>query len=445
MSGSQPVGRGGRLAARALGRAARRAARSGKAPKKNDSTKRAMLVLGVLGAAVLALPVALVAMVVLIAGMVGGQQGAGGAGCGISGAVVVAEGTDGGEGAEQVAAGGFTGEQLQNAAVILQVGAERGVPAKAQAIAVMTALGESGMRNLTYGDDIVGVRNPDGSLTSSIGMFQEQKWFGTTQERLDPVASSGRFYDRLLAVEGWQAMEPTIAAHKAQRNADPYHYAPQWDRAMQVMQLVSGADEQDLEALSASIQGASPGAPCLSGSIGQAAVSAGGWANPAVGAKASGYGPRSTGIVGASRFHQGQDISASCGTPVYAAAAGRVVISGGTGWGTGNTIRIEHGLGLDSTYGHLLTGTNAVNVGDVVEAGQQIASMGGDSRIDPAGAGTSSGCHLHYEVRMNAQAIDPEPFMAQQGVTLGSATPAQVPEPMEPGEGPSDDPAQAAP
>ncbi|GAB3166172.1 hypothetical protein GCM10027059_24880 [Myceligenerans halotolerans] len=440
MSGSQLARQGGRLAAKALGRAAaRRAAASGRGPKKDDHTKRALLVLAVLGVATLALPAALIGMVVLVAGVIGGQQSmSGGAGCGISGSVVVA--ADGG--GRQVAAGGFTAEQLQNATVILQVGAERGVPAKAQAIAVMTALGESGMRNLTYGDDRFGVRNPDGSLTSSIGMFQEQKWFGTVEERLDPVGSSGRFYDRLLAVEGWQAMEPTIAAHKAQRNADPYHYASQWDRALQVMRLVSGADEQDLEALSASIQGASPAAPCLTGAISQAAVSAGGWANPAVGTKASGYGPRNTGIAGASRFHQGQDIAAACGTPVYAAATGRVVLSGGTGWGTGNTIRIEHGLGLDTTYGHLLTGTNVVSVGDVVEAGQQIASMGGDSRVDPAGAGTSSGCHLHYEVRMNAQAVDPEPFMAQQGVTLGTA--AQVPEPVET-DGEAADPAQAAP
>jgi murein DD-endopeptidase MepM/ murein hydrolase activator NlpD len=180
----------------------------------------------------------------------------------------------------------------------------------------------------------------------------------------------------------------------------------------------------------------------MSGSIGQAAVGAGGWANPAVGTKASGFGPRSTGIAGASTYHLGQDIAASCGTPVYAAAAGRVVISGATGWGTGNTIRVEHGLGLDSTYGHLLTGTNVVRVGDTVRAGQQIAAMGGDSRIDPAGAGTSSGCHLHYEVRMNGQAVDPEPFMAGQGVTLGVAAP--VMESVSPGDRPDDvEPADA--
>lgn len=413
MSGRETVGLATRVASQAV-----RSARSGNGRKKDDATRRAVLVLAVLVAAVLAVPAAVVAMVVLVGGAVSENQSQNG--CSMSASVVPASG-------QLPAAGGFTGEQLQNAAVILQVGQERGVPARAQAVAVMTALGESGMRNLNYGDDRFGVRNPDGSLTSSIGMFQEQKWYGTVEERLDPVQSSGRFYDRLLAVTGWETLEPTIAAHKAQRNADPYHYQKYWDQALQVIQLVSGADEADLDALSQSIQGTAAAAPCMSGSIGQAAVSAGGWANPAVGSKASGFGPRSTGIAGASTYHLGQDIAASCGTQVYAAAAGRVVISGATGWGTGNTIRIEHGMGLDSTYGHLLTGTNLVRVGQTVQAGQQIAAMGGDSRIDPAGAGTSSGCHLHYEVRMNGQAVNPEPFMAGQGVTLGVATPVTEP------------------
>lgn len=412
------------IATRAVSQAVRSGGgRPGRGRKKDDPTRRAVLVLTVLVAAVMAVPAALIAMVVLVGGAVSENQSQNG--CSMSASVVPADG-------QATSAGGFTGEQLQNATVILQVGQERGVPGRAQAIAVMTALGESGMRNLSYGDDRFGVRNPDGTLTSSIGMFQEQKWYGTVEERLDPVQSSGRFYDRLLAVTGWETLEPTLAAHKAQRNADPYHYQKYWDQALQVIQLVSGADEQDLEALSRSIQGAAAGAPCMSGSVGQAAVGAGGWANPAVGSKASGFGPRSTGIAGASTYHLGQDIAASCGTQVYSAAAGRVVISGATGWGTGNTIRIEHGMGLDSTYGHLLTGTNLVRVGETVQAGQQIASMGGDSRIDPAGAGTSSGCHLHYEVRVNGQAVDPEPFMAAQGVTLGVAAP--VTESVSPGD-----------
>ena len=406
-----------RAGKRAAARAATSAIRSGGGGKKNKQSRRRWLVVAVLVAAVLAVPAAMIAMVVLVGGAIGQNQAQSGNGCAAPAAVVPA-------GDLPAAAGGFTGEQLQNAAIILQVGQERGVSARAQAITVMTALGESGMRNINYGDDRFGVRNPDGTLTSSVGMFQEQKWYGTVAERLDPVQSSGRFYDRLLAVTGWETLEPTIAAHKAQRNADPYHYQKYWDQALEAIQLVSGADADEFGALTQSIQGASASAPCMTGAIGQAAVSLGGWANPAVGTKASGFGPRNTGIAGASTYHEGQDIAASCGTPVHAAAAGRVQLSGATGWGTGNTIQIEHAGGLVTLYGHLLTGTNVVRVGDTVQAGQRIADMGGDSRIDPAGAGTSSGCHLHYEVQQDGAAINPEPFMAAQGVTLGVAAQA---------------------
>lgn len=382
------------------------------APAPDRTRRRALLwLVALLVAVFVGIPGMIIGIVVLVGGsVVGGSAGTANPMCAGGTSVVPAANLP-------ETAGSFTTEQVQNAAVILRVGQERGVPARAQAIAVMAAIGESGLRNLEYGDDRFGVRNPDGSLTSSIGMFQEQKWYGTVEERLDPVQSSGRFYDRLLAVPGWDALEPTIAAHKAQRNADPYHYARYWDQAVTLVGTLSGAAPEDLTALAAS-------APCASGDISFAAVSAGGWANPAVGRKASGFGPRNTGIAGASTYHLGQDVAASCGTPVFAAAAGRVVIAGSTGWGTGNTIRIDHGLGLDSTYGHLLTGTLRVRVGDVVKAGQQIASMGGDRRIDPGGAGTSSGCHLHYEVRMHGQARDPESFMAAQGVSLGSAVPA---------------------
>lgn len=140
----------------------------------------------------------------------------------------------GSSGGGSLAGGTFAGlsdEQAENVRAIIRVGQERGLSKYAQTIAVMTALGESGLRNLNYGDSIHGVKNPDGSATSSIGMFQEQKWFGSVQTRLDPMASSSRFYDRLMAVDGWQNLSPTMAAHRAQRNADPNHYSKWWKQA----------------------------------------------------------------------------------------------------------------------------------------------------------------------------------------------------------------------
>lgn len=114
---------------------------------------------------------------------------------------------------------GLDKEQSNNLRIILEVGRRRGLNQYAQTIAVLTALGESGMRNLNYGD------------RDSIGMFQERAIWGSRKSRLDPWQTANRFYDRLTKVRGWRDMRPTIAAHKAQRNADPNHYTRWWKQA----------------------------------------------------------------------------------------------------------------------------------------------------------------------------------------------------------------------
>jgi hypothetical protein len=121
---------------------------------------------------------------------------------------------------------GFSGDQLVNATEIMNAATARGLSQQAQILGVMTALGESSLRNITYGDDIHGVRNPDGTLTSSVGLFQQQDWWGTLAQRLDPHESATLFFDRLVTVKGWQMMPPTAAAHAVQRNANADHYTP---------------------------------------------------------------------------------------------------------------------------------------------------------------------------------------------------------------------------
>lgn len=307
---------------------------------------------------------------------------------------------------------GYSGEQLQIAKIILTVGAERDVPMRGQTIAVMTGMGESGLRNIDYGDDIHGVRNPDGTLTSSLGVFQQQKWYGTKAQRLDPAYATGKFYDDLLGVEAWPTLEPTIAAHKAQRNADPYHYERYWQSATEVVAaLTDGAQMPGAAIKSVTSPCAGPGE----------AIEAGpdGWVSPVQATVTSRYGYRGAPTAGASSFHKGYDLAASCRTPMHAAAAGTVTYAGLTGYAGGNAILIDHGAGIVTRYAHILSGTFQVSAGDTVTAGQQIASVGGDQSIDPAGAGTSTGCHLHFEVQRDGQAIDPGPFMTGRGVTLG--------------------------
>jgi murein DD-endopeptidase MepM/ murein hydrolase activator NlpD len=88
------------------------------------------------------------------------------------------------------------------------------------------------------------------------------------------------------------------------------------------------------------------------------------------------------------------------GTPVLAAAAGRVSYVGYLG-GYGIAIIIDHGNGLQTRYGHL--SQSLVSVGQNVSAGQQIARSGS--------TGMSTGPHLHFEVRVNDRAVDPMGFL----------------------------------
>lgn len=139
--------------------------------------------------------------------------------------------------------GDFSGEQLVNAAYIMNSGQALGLDAQGQAIGVMTAIGESTLVNLDYGDDINGVTNPDGTPTCSLGLFQQQWCLGTwgTREQVkDPTYAATTFFKRLVGVEGWQSIEPSIAAHRVQGNADPYHYQEYWAPAVEIVSALSG-------------------------------------------------------------------------------------------------------------------------------------------------------------------------------------------------------------
>ena len=96
-------------------------------------------------------------------------------------------------------------------------------------------------------------------------------------------------------------------------------------------------------------------------------------------------------------YYNAVDVANKCGTPVYAAAAGtvqRAVSNGGWNLGMGNHITILHSNGTVTYYGHLMT--LLVKPGDKVYVGQNIALMGGQPGM--AGAGNSTGCHLHFQV-----------------------------------------------
>ncbi|NQX18257.1 hypothetical protein [Rathayibacter sp. VKM Ac-2857] len=133
--------------------------------------------------------------------------------------------------------GAYGHDQLRNAALIVNAGAAKGIGVDGQTLGVQTAIGESSLVNISYGD---GTINPDGSVADSIGLFQQQSSWGTIEQRMDPTTSAGFFYDRLVTVEGWQAMEPSIAINKVQRNADPNHYTKYRADAVAIMTYLNG-------------------------------------------------------------------------------------------------------------------------------------------------------------------------------------------------------------
>jgi murein DD-endopeptidase MepM/ murein hydrolase activator NlpD len=114
----------------------------------------------------------------------------------------------------------------------------------------------------------------------------------------------------------------------------------------------------------------------------------------------SGFGYRSDPFEGSAAFHAGLDFKAPLGAPVFAAAWGRVAFVGQRS-GYGNVVEIDHGNGLLTRYAHM--SAFRTRLGQPVRAGEVIGAVGSTGR--------STGPHLHFEVRLNGQPVNPRPFL----------------------------------
>ena len=141
---------------------------------------------------------------------------------------------------------GYNQEQLINAAWIIKAGQSLRLDAWSIEVGVMTAMGESSLRVLDYGDQA----GPD-----SRGLFQQRDSWGPLEVRMDPTGSSLLFFNALLKVPGYHDMLPTIAAHNVQINANPYHYAIFWPAAVTVTEFLL-AQQDLLDAMPATSSGA---------------------------------------------------------------------------------------------------------------------------------------------------------------------------------------------
>jgi murein DD-endopeptidase MepM/ murein hydrolase activator NlpD len=152
---------------------------------------------------------------------------------------------------------------------------------------------------------------------------------------------------------------------------------------------------RELEAQSAAIEGALRSGGSRGSGRGHGQLF---W--PADGPITSGFGWRVHPIFGYRRFHSGVDIDAACGAPIWAAESGTVISAGWMG-GYGLATVIDHGNGLATLYAH--QSSIRVSSGQSVRRAQHIGNVGT--------TGWSTGCHLHFEVRINGEPVDPVPYL----------------------------------
>lgn len=143
-------------------------------------------------------------------------------------------------------------EQAANAATISAVASSRRLPERAVTIALATAMQESGLRNIEYGD------------RDSLGLFQQrpsQGW-GTEEQILDPVYASGEFYEHLAEIPGYSRLPLTEAAQRVQRSGFPQAYAKHEPAAARLSAALTGREGGAFTCTTA-MGGSRPGDPAL--------------------------------------------------------------------------------------------------------------------------------------------------------------------------------------
>ncbi|HEY1529677.1 MAG TPA: hypothetical protein VGF80_02605 [Galbitalea sp.] len=121
---------------------------------------------------------------------------------------------------------GYCQAELINAAQVIRAAQSYGLSEQGEDIGVMTAIGESSLRNVNYGD----TAGPD-----SRGIFQQRSNYGALADRMDPYTAARAFFLRMQGIVDWEDKAPTVVAHTVQRNADPDYYTKYFSRAEKVV------------------------------------------------------------------------------------------------------------------------------------------------------------------------------------------------------------------
>lgn len=328
-------------------------------------------------------------------------------------------------------------EQIQHAQTIDQVAQGLGLSGKASRIGIITAMGESSLVNIDYGD----VAGPD-----SRGLFQQRTTmgWGTESQVMNPEFAATSFFTGrggnkgLTEVAGWERMDATQAIHAVQRNADPYHYAKFYDAADAII-TEAGIDVDrasdgsgDSAAAPDTVQaGNQP--ECENGAV-IGDLGSGDWTHPLPGGRLSSqYGPRACPLSAAmcAQFpdlttHRGLDFSTGGGGTVVAPADFKITVAeaestspeGSTygWWIRGVQVEEPH---LVFEFHHCAPDSLRVLAGDTVSVGTPLCTEGN--------TGNSAAPHLHFQINepgspttgyAGDHAVDPYPLLVQKGIDL---------------------------
>ena len=308
----------------------------------------------------------------------------------------------------------LTRAQLAHAATIINTGGRTAdVGRDGVIVALMAALTESTLRMLSntaaFAESASYPNDGNGGDHDSLGLFQMRPstGWGSVADLMDASYQARAFFGGptgpnhgsprgLLDIPGWQQMPKGTAAQAVEVSAYPDRYAN-----------LEPAAETILTALTrgpSSSSGAASRVPETSRVVFPLPTDT--WV------RTSGFGIRVHPITGVRKLHTGVDFATPAGTPILAAADGRVTFAG-PATGYGSLILIEHtvnGQRVATGYAHMTSASIRIRVNDPVTAGQHIADVGT--------AGYSTGPHLHFEVRpggANAAPFDPESWLAALG------------------------------
>lgn len=158
---------------------------------------------------------------------------------------------------------------INNGKAVIAAGLQMKIPEKGIIVALATAMQESGMRNLANPNVPESLHIPNEGLGhdhQSVGIMQQQPWWGTIRDLMTPRIAAIKFFEALLKIGGWQSMAPTVAAQSVQRSAFPDAYADDVPAAnifyRKHLPEVLAAAGGNVEAPEASAEGADPEDMC---------------------------------------------------------------------------------------------------------------------------------------------------------------------------------------